>query len=168
MRVYQAKMESQIEELDKKIKELKKMYSDLADTLSNVQITQMEELLELKSEDSSTSETLGSKESKTLLSEVEKGYLLTVWIVSSSIKPELKIVMDDAIMRMTIEEAYNNGLVGYNPRTFWMSSGNGTYSLWFTPVPYIKYFNKIEISLFNWDTYEITYRYSILRYKYKE
>lgn len=167
MRVYQA----HIEELSNQVNELKRATSELRDMLDNLssfKVFTIEEDYEIKSEESSTSESLGSKESKTVLSEVEEGYLVTVWLVSSSDKAELKITLDNAILRTSIEDAYNNGLIGYNPRTFWMSRGDSTYSLWLTPVPYLKYFNKIEVSVINWDTSDITYRYSILRYRKKE
>ena len=110
---------------------------------------------------------LGVGENKVILSKKEKGMLIAVGAVVTSGRVLVKIKVDELVIQGTPEQLDSYGLVGYNPRTFWISKSNSQYTIWLTPIPYLQYNNEIKVSVTNLDTTAVQYSYSIYRYRYK-
>lgn len=111
-------------------------------------------------------ETLQPGEVTNLLSTTERGAFVLFGSFTTSDKVYWEVRADDLVIKGTIEDLYNYGLIGYNPRTLWISAGNGGYAVWATPNPYIEYRNKIQVYGKNVGDTEIQYNYVILRYRY--
>jgi len=112
-------------------------------------------------------QTLKAGSYETVLSETERGLLIAVTALSTSANVLVDILVDDLPIRGRIQDLIDVGLVGYNPRTFWVSSATSSrYTVWLTPVPYLSYNSKIVVTIRNLDTSDVQYEYSIYRYKY--
>jgi len=87
---------------------------------------------------------------KTLFEERREGYFVMLHIQTNRPDVKFNLYIDDFVIKTTPEELYEFGLIGYNPRTFWLSkydTVDNVFHVWFTPMPYQHFFtrNKFEV-----------------------
>jgi len=112
-------------------------------------------------------ETLQPGEVVNLLSTRERGALVLFGAYMTSPNVYWEVKADDLVIRGKVSDLYSCGLVGFNPRSLWLSAGNGGYAVWCTPLPYIDYNNEIKVYGKNVGSSAIQYSYVLFRYRYR-
>lgn len=150
------------------LKEIKEL---LANILTELKVLNLDEsVLKLKIIDVDMPKKLERGKKDVVIDVKERGFLKAIGVVTNSRKALLVIEIDDMKMAGTIEDLYTYGLVGYNPRTFYVTrydEKNNVYTAWFTPVPLAKYSGKIRFIVYAPQDSDVTYTYSIYRYVFE-
>jgi len=107
-------------------------------------------------------------ETKTILDVKERGKLVALSAETNNPDVYLEIRLDDKPpIRGTPRSLYLTGLIGQNPRTFWLSrydTENNIYVAWLTPVPPLDYTGHIKFIARAPPDSDVVFTYSIYRY----
>jgi hypothetical protein len=143
----------------------------LEEVVTQLRIQNMDpEFWELIPIDMETTTVLPKDTDRYLLEKEERGKLMAASFLVDNPLVYLEIYVDDLAVKGTPYSLYNVGLIGYNPRTFWVSrydTTNNVYDIWFTPVPMLDYFGKISFRAKAPPLVDVNYTFSIYRYRYK-
>ena len=114
-----------------------------------------------------TPSLLYAGQTREIIDQDEEGFLVAVSAAFSDPNAKVRVYVDDFSAVSSPADLLRFGLIAYNPRTFWLAKyddDDKVYDVWFTPSPYMHYYNNIRVYISAPEDRNISYSYSAYRY----
>jgi len=111
--------------------------------------------------------TISAGNSRKLVTYKEEGFLTLFNVTCSSKDTEIIMYLDDNKIEGKPSSIFEESMMSYNPRSFWLSKydeENNKYTVWFTPSPFIHYYERLHIIIEAPENEDVTYTYKLYRY----
>jgi len=166
-----------LREVAEKIREERKRLEEagveelLREIVKQIKISNMDpEYWEIIPIDVDVPTVIPARGQNTIVEVRERGKVLAIGATVDNPNVYFEAQIDEMKFGASFQELYDFGLIGFNSAIYWISrydTDNDVYTAWWTPNPPREYMGYIRITFYNPTNSNVSFKYSIYRYRFK-